>query len=121
MFCPKCHAEYVAGFTICSDCLLPLVDELPEPKEEPRHEGGQLTDPVRVLRSGYQAHIVLAQSILRSAGIPFVVLNQTLQQLTGLGYLAPAEILVSRADAEDALVMLHDLLIAGPGGGTADE
>jgi len=29
MFCPLCRTEYRAGFKICGDCQLPLVDELP--------------------------------------------------------------------------------------------
>jgi hypothetical protein len=28
MFCPKCRTEYRKGFTACSDCDIPLVDEL---------------------------------------------------------------------------------------------
>jgi hypothetical protein len=30
MYCPKCRAEYVAGFTRCAHCELALVAELPE-------------------------------------------------------------------------------------------
>lgn len=29
MFCPACKAEYRSGFTICSDCHIALVQELP--------------------------------------------------------------------------------------------
>ncbi|MEW6557219.1 MAG: DUF2007 domain-containing protein [Elusimicrobiota bacterium] len=37
MFCPKCKAEYREGYTICSDCKIPLVKELhPESKPEYR-------------------------------------------------------------------------------------
>jgi len=35
MYCPKCKSEYRDGFTICSDCKIKLVDQLPkDPKEE---------------------------------------------------------------------------------------
>ena len=29
MFCPQCKAEYRPGFTLCSDCRIDLVEELP--------------------------------------------------------------------------------------------
>ena len=29
-WCPKCRNEYVEGVTVCADCQVPLVDELPE-------------------------------------------------------------------------------------------
>jgi uncharacterized membrane protein YkvA (DUF1232 family) len=32
-WCPKCKAEFVDGITECSDCKVPLVDELPEEEE----------------------------------------------------------------------------------------
>jgi hypothetical protein len=31
MFCPQCRAEYRRGFTVCSDCGLNLVHDLPDP------------------------------------------------------------------------------------------
>ncbi len=30
MYCPNCGAEYVPGVTICEDCEVRLVEELPE-------------------------------------------------------------------------------------------
>lgn len=29
MYCPQCHAEYVAGKQVCADCKVTLVDHLP--------------------------------------------------------------------------------------------
>ena len=126
MFCPKCGAEYRPGFTRCFDCELDLVDEPPQRhkkrEKQPREESSlrqpvALVDAVPVYRSGHPGRVALAQSILQSAGVPFVVLNEATQDFVGLGRfpagfniaLGPIEILVSRPDAEDARLLLEDL------------
>jgi hypothetical protein len=115
VICPKCGAEYVPGFTECSDCLLPLVDSLPEPKPQPdpvsrlNQHPAALTDAVCVYRSGHRGRLAVAKSVLQSADVPFVVLNEALQTLTGLVGIAPVEILVSAEDAEDARLLLAEL------------
>ena len=40
MYCPSCKAEYRPGFTVCADCDVELVYELPEetPEEDPFEE-----------------------------------------------------------------------------------
>lgn len=35
MYCHKCKSEFVKGITVCSDCGIPLVSELPETMPEP--------------------------------------------------------------------------------------
>ena len=59
MFCPKCKAEYREGFTMCADCKILLVYELPSEKEEAENypDGEQFVNleaivmPVRWLSS----------------------------------------------------------------------
>lgn len=34
-WCPKCKSEYREGFTVCADCGVELVENLPEEKEAP--------------------------------------------------------------------------------------
>ena len=40
MFCPVCRAEYLPGPKECSDCQVPLVDELPEEGAAPVDDSG---------------------------------------------------------------------------------
>ncbi len=98
------------GFTRCSDCLVDLVEPGSEPKPvvEPSRPAA-LTDPVCVYRSSLRGHLPLARSLLQSAGIPFTVLGEHLQQLTGIDAYGLAELHVSAADAEDARAVLADL------------
>ena len=112
MICPNCGAEYQPGFTRCSDCLVDLVEagELPEATAETPERGrAALTDPICVYRSTQRGRLPLAESLLRSAGIPFVASGEHLQQLTGLDVFGPAQIFVSAADADDARAVLADL------------
>ena len=110
MICPKCGAEYMPGFTRCSDCLVDLVEPGSEPEAVAELAGPvALTDPVCIYRSTQRGRLPLAESLLRSAGIPFVASGEHLQQLTGLDVFGPAELYVSAADADDARAVLADL------------
>jgi hypothetical protein len=112
VICPNCGAEYQPGFTRCSDCLVDLVEPGMEPQvasETPRGGPAALTDPVCVYRSTRRGRLPLAESLLRSAGIPFVASGEHVQQLTGLDVFGPAELYVSAADADDARAVLADL------------
>jgi len=112
VICPNCGAEYQPGFTRCSDCLVDLVEAGAEAEAstEPVERGpAALTDPVCVYRSTQRGRLPLAESLLRSAGIPFVARGEHVQQLIGLDVFGPAELYVSAADAEDARAVLTDL------------
>ena len=113
MICPTCGAEYIPGFTRCSDCLVDLVAP-PQPglKAEVAVEPPgpvALTNAVCVYRATQRGRLPLAQSLLRSADIPFTVMGEYVSQLTGLDAYGPAELYVSAVDAEDARALLADL------------
>jgi hypothetical protein len=64
VFCPICRDEFRAGFTICNDCGVALVEELPlEDEPEPVEFVDLLT-----FRNEHEAK--LANVRLRAAGIP---------------------------------------------------
>jgi hypothetical protein len=114
MICPKCGVEYRPGFTRCSDCAVALVDHLKTAKS---HPASRPAGPVTVFKGGDPGRIALAKSLLESAGIRFVVLNEAMQDLVGLGRLpfgqnlivGPVEIQVYREDVAKASELLKDL------------
>jgi len=146
MFCPRCGAEYRAGFTECADCLVPLVDELPH-DEGPAERDGSSGPPeargatgqgsarkrprpdlelVTVFATGDQGLVALVKSLLQSADIEFMVRGEGIQNLFGIGGLSasgfnpitgPAEFLVSAEDADDARTLLEDLTADDDGDG----
>jgi hypothetical protein len=112
VICPDCGAEYQPGFTRCSDCLVDLVEPGAEPEvasEPAERRPAALTDPVCIYRSTQRGRLPLAESLLRSAGIPFGASGEHVQQLLGLDVFGPAELYVSAADADDARALLADL------------
>jgi hypothetical protein len=70
MFCPDCKAEYVEGFTQCSDCQVPLVWTLPEESKNAEQEGERISW-IPLLTSTYEADIALIKSILDSENITY--------------------------------------------------
>ena len=102
MFCPACGSEFRAGFTICSDCGIPLVAEIPE--DEPPLDV-ETHPPVTVLASSDPAVIAVATSYLDGDGIRYVVQNGHSFNLfgsgLGTGYSPIVEVAVQVA-AEDA-------------------
>ena len=103
MFCPRCKAEYRAGFRRCSDCDIELVEELPPP---------QSSEPVNlelVVVRTYPTVVEaeLAKTALDSVGIDSMVRSDNEGgQSPGLTFTRGAELLVRRDDAQAADDML---------------
>ena len=65
MICPRCHAEFRPGFTVCSDCGIALVEELDEAAVavieeeagglEPFHETGS-SDELAAILEAFEEH-----------------------------------------------------------------
>ena len=109
MICPECGAEYMPGFTRCADCLVDLVEPGSQEVAPERDHDETLAEVVCVYRATQRGRLPLAESLLRSAGIPFIASGEHLQQLTGLDVFGPAELYVSAADADDARAVLTGL------------
>ncbi len=109
MFCPKCDAEYIPGFTRCSDCDIDLVKSTEAASQWRARQPQQQEDLVCVYRATVRGRLPIAESLLRSADIPFVVLGGHVQQLAGVDGYGFAEIHVAAADAADARELLADL------------
>lgn len=109
MICPQCKAEYRRGFAECSDCQIQLVGER-SPDVDPRPEGA--IELVTIWKSGNDAAIAVAQSLLQDAGIDYLVRNKgqhALYPVVGLG----VEIQVRQDDVAEAERLLEALLAEG--------
>ncbi len=117
MYCPKCRAEYVPGCTRCSDCMVPLVEQLP-PEPKLGRRSGLPAPLVTVLATGDPGLMAIAKSLLQSAEIPFMVQGEGIQDLFGAGCFGtgfnlitgPAKLQVAAGDADEARELLADLL-----------
>jgi len=125
VICPRCGAEYASGLALCPECLAPPTERTGGAEGQAgRDPGAPVAEPVAeplglvtVFRCGDPSLVALAESILRSADIPFVVENETTQDRIGIGWVPfernvaadAVEILVTGGDAEDARQLLRDL------------
>jgi len=111
MLCPKCGARYEEGLTVCRECNVPLVNELPA-----QTEPGFIRF-VTVYETGDPALIAFAKSILQSEGIRYFVGGESLQDLfaggrLGTGFnpvIGPIKIQVDEKDAEKAKELLRQI------------
>jgi hypothetical protein len=107
MFCPKCRAEYKEGVKECGRCEMSLVAVLPEKaKRAPRGEQRDL-DFVSVVRTFNPQDIALIRSILEDSGIEYYVQGENGIAVRPL--VDPANVLVVKDQAEDAIELLKDL------------
>ncbi len=108
MFCPKCKAEYVKGVTICKDCNVPLVEELPDDESETREDNdNQAMHFEEVWLTYNMAEIALIKSLLESAGIDYYFMGEHYRVVQQ--FADPARLMVRKDQAEAARDLLKDL------------
>ncbi len=110
MFCPNCRAEYREGYTVCADCGVALIPELPpEPSKRPPEPETQ-SALVTVYESYSLPNIAIAKSILEGAGIDFISRDELAEAYFVVG---PVTIQAASGDAERARELLAELDEAG--------
>ena len=126
MFCPRCGSEYQEGFYTCAGCDVPLVAELPQQPAKPVLRPIQL---VTVLATGDESLVVMAKSLLESAGIQYLLKGEIVQDFIGWGRFGtgfnpitgPLEIQVEREHEEEARSLLAEMEEHYPGGAESPE
>lgn len=115
MFCPECQYEFREGVTVCPDCGVPLLEELPsKPAAQPK--GRVCTERVDlylVYSTVEPGLLALAKSRMEEAEIRTVVKNEVARGLFGRGSGIEeewVEIWVRKSDLEGARELLQDLL-----------
>lgn len=116
-YCPKCKAEYRPGFTVCSDCHISLVEELP--KEESKGEGfcsnpfvnekAEGMRPVKLITTSNKIEAGMVQGLLANNNIQSMVISPSAGSIMnirdGFSYFGE-EIYVDERDIETAREVL---------------
>src|SRR5215831_7657758 len=123
MFCPECRAEYPKGLLKCSDCDIPLVDQLPAdrpvtPSRRSKSDHSELV-VLRTFPTAVEAD--LAKSALDSIGIDSMVRSDNKGgQTPGLAFSQGVELLVRADDVGAANDMLGIEGLDGASPGLSD-
>ena len=101
MFCPKCRTEYREGFTVCADCTVDLVDELP-PEPQP-----VFVDYKEVLATYNPADVAFLKSLLESEGIQYFFKGENFMYVRPLA--DPVRLMVRTDQVDEALELLKNV------------
>ncbi|HEX2195826.1 MAG TPA: DUF2007 domain-containing protein [Actinomycetota bacterium] len=118
LYCPRCGSEYRAGFRICSDCGVELVDHLPEEQPAPTRSADYEavtswvgTDPAEVFR-GSEIDAALVRGVLVDADIPAAVWSSGHEGVYGHAFATaafPHRVMVHKDDVAEARAILAEL------------
>src|SRR6266581_7426767 len=123
MICPNCQAEYRKGFTTCSDCNVPLVEELPElPKEAP-DEASEIRDSAQsmifVAADAVEAETV--KGLLEASGIAVNLANESSPFPGVPGLASGLKLVVNSAQESLARQVLDEYRVSAIGPSDAQE
>ena len=103
MYCPKCRTEFRKGFDTCSDCDIPLVEELPP--EPPKESKPEYVEYVNLLSTYNQADIALIKSVFDGDGITYYFQGENFAYLL----VQPTNLMVSKDDVDRAKELIVEL------------
>ncbi len=101
MFCPKCRAEYREGFDTCTDCHVPLVQELP-PEEEPKFQGFS-----EVMTIFDESQVAVIKSLFDEAGLTYYFQGELSRHLVPLPF--STRLMVRKDQVSKAKWILREL------------
>jgi Putative prokaryotic signal transducing protein len=104
MFCPQCRCEFREGFTVCSDCHIPLVPEL-EPEPEP-----EFVEYEEVLTTFNPFDIAFIKSLLDGQDILYYFNNEHFNYVRPLA--EPVRLMVEKDQAETVRELLKDMTLS---------
>jgi hypothetical protein len=107
MFCPACRSEFVEGLTVCPECQVKLIAELP-PEPDPEY-----VEFVEVLGTYNQADIALLKSILDSEDITYFIKGENFQHVRP--WADPARLMVQRDQVETVQELLTEVKLSYTG------
>jgi hypothetical protein len=102
MFCPKCKTEYRDGFNNCSDCQIPLVDELPDTRDTDI----AYVDLEEVFATNDQGDIALVKSIFERENIKYVIQGEINTPMAAL----PVRFMVDKKQIDRVKEILKEVL-----------
>lgn len=100
MFCPVCRSEYRQGFTICNDCGVELVDEIPP------EQGKEFIEYEEVLSTFNPGDIAFIKSVLDSEEITYYFHGEHFNYVRPL--VEPARLMVKSDQVETVRELLKD-------------
>ncbi|UCG93399.1 MAG: hypothetical protein JSV97_06790, partial [candidate division WOR-3 bacterium] len=106
MYCPQCKAEYRPGITVCADCGVLLVYQLPqdEPIEKPKISPD--AQFVELLATYNRADVAIIQSILDDAVITYFFKGE---RFIPRPFAEPVRLMVKKEEVEETKELLKDL------------
>lgn len=114
----KIISEYNDSATVCADCQTALLDgAAPESFSSDKAEPTPNMELVSVASVRNESEVLLIESLLIDAEIPYLARGERIQDLFGMGRLVGVnpitelvEFLVAEDNAEDARVVLSDFI-----------